>query len=151
MGSYRERLRVPVSYWLLSVPAIALLGAELFAGFSVVVAVSVYAAFVVVIGGFLLAWSAVRIEVSDTTLRAGGDTLPLAAISEVIALDEKQAALMRGPRADPAAHLLLRPYLKRAVCLKLADASGGAPYWLLATRRPDELAAAISRNRAAVG
>ena len=105
----------------------------------------------VVVGGFLLAWSAVRIEVGDTTLRAGGDTLPLSAISEVIALDEKQAALMRGPRADPAAHLLLRPYLKQAVCLKLADPSGGVPYWLLATRRPEELAAAISRNRASVG
>jgi hypothetical protein len=151
MGSYREQLRVPASYWLLSVPVIALLGAELFAGFSAGVAIIVYAAFVVVIGGFLLAWSAVRIEVSDTMLRAGGDSLPLSAISEVIALDEKQAALMRGPRADPAAHLLLRPYLKQAVCLKLADPSGGVPYWLLATRRPDELAAAIGRNRASVG
>ena len=151
MGSYREQLRVPASYWLLSVPVIAILGAELFAGFSLLVAVGVYTAFVVVIGGFLLAWSAARIEVSGTTLRAGGDSLPLSAISEVIALDEKQAALMRGPRADPAAHLLLRPYLKRAVCLKLADAPGGVPYWLLATRRPDELAAAITRNRASVG
>jgi hypothetical protein len=151
MGSYRERLRVPASYWLLSVPVIALLGAELFAGFSVLVAIIVYATFVVVIGGFLLAWSAALIEVADTTLRAGGDSLPLSAISEVIALDAKQTALMRGPRADPAAHLLLRPYLKRAVCLKLADPASGVPYWLLATRRPDELAAAISRNRASVG
>jgi Protein of unknown function (DUF3093) len=151
MGSYRERLRVPVSYWLLSVPVIAVLGAELFAGFSGLVAIIVYAAFVVVIGGFLLAWSAVRIEVGDTALRAGGDTLPLSAISEVIALDAKQAALMRGPRADPAAHVLLRPYLRQAVCLKLADPSDGVPYWLLATRHPDELAAAISRHRTSVG
>jgi hypothetical protein len=151
MGFYREQLRVPAGYWLLSVPVIALLGAELFAGFSVVVAIIVYAAFVIVIGGFLLAWGAVRIEVSDTALRAGGDSLPLSAISEVITLDDKQAALLRGPRADPAAHLLLRPYLKQAVCLTLADPSGGVPYWLLATRRPDELAAAISRNRASVG
>jgi hypothetical protein len=28
MGSYRERLLVPVSYWLLAVPSIAFLGAE---------------------------------------------------------------------------------------------------------------------------
>jgi hypothetical protein len=150
MGSYRERLRVPVSYWLLSVPVIALLGAELFAGFSAVVAIIVYATFTVVVGGFLLAWGTARIEVSDTTLRAGGDSLPLSAIGDVIALDEEQAALLRGPRADPAARLLLRPYLKRAVCLTLADQSGGVPYWLLATRRPEELAAAISRSRAPV-
>ena len=151
MGSYRERLRVPASYWLLSVPVIALLGAELFAGFSVVVAIVVYAAFTIVIGGFLLAWGTARIEVSGGTVRAGRDSLSLAAISDVVALDEKQTALLRGPRADPAAHLLLRPYLKQAVCLTLADPSAGVPYWLLATRRPGELAAAISRNRASVG
>jgi hypothetical protein len=151
MGSYREQLRVPASYWLLSVPVIAVLGAELFAGFSVMVAVIVYAALVIVFGGFLLSWGAARIEVDDTTLRAGRDSLPLSAIGEVIALDAKQAALMRGPRADPAAHLLLRPYLKQAVCVRLADPTGGVPYWLLATRRPDELAAAISRNPASVG
>ena len=28
MGSYRERLLVPVSYWLLAVPVVVLLGAE---------------------------------------------------------------------------------------------------------------------------
>jgi hypothetical protein len=151
MGFYREQLRVPASYWLLSVPVIALLGAELFAGFSVMVAVIVYAALVTVFGGFLLGWSAARIEVDDTTLRAGRDSLPLSAIGEVIALDAKQAALMRGPRADPAAHLLLRPYLKQAVCVRLADPTSGVPYWLLATRRPDELAAAISRSPTSVG
>ena len=151
MSSYRERLRVPVSYWLLSVPVIALLGAELFAGFSSAVAIAVYAAFVVVIGGFLLAWSAARIEVTPAALRAGGDSLPLSQVSEVLALDEKQAALLRGPRADPAAHLMLRPYLKKAVCLRLADPSAGVPYWLVATRHPAELAEAITRNLAAVG
>ena len=28
MGSYRERLLVPVSYWLLAVPVVVTLGAE---------------------------------------------------------------------------------------------------------------------------
>ena len=61
----------------------------------------------------------------------------------MIALDEKQARALSGPRADPAAHLLLRPYLKRAVYVGLADPAGGVPYWLVATRHPAELAAAI--------
>jgi hypothetical protein len=151
MSSYREQLRVPASYWLLSVPVIALLGAELFAGFGVVVAIVVYAVFVVLVGGFLLAWGAARIEVTPAELRAGGDSLPLPGISEVLVLDEKQAAALRGPRADPAAHLVLRPYLKKAVCLRLADPSAGVPYWLVATRRPAELAEAITRNLAVVG
>ena len=75
----------------------------------------------------------------------------LTAVGEVVALDEKQAALLRGPRADPAAHLMLRPYLKRAVYIRLADPGSGVPYWLVATRHPEELATAIERQRQAVG
>ena len=67
----------------------------------------------------------------------------------MLALDEKQAAQLRGPRADPAAHLLLRPYLKRAVYVGLADPGEGVPYWLVATRHPEELAAAIEARHAA--
>ena len=54
-----------------------------------------------------------------------------------------KAALLRGPRADPAAHLFLRPYVKRAVYVGVADPSDGVPYWLISTRHPDRLAAAL--------
>jgi len=47
--------------------------------------------------------------------------------------------------------LLLRPYRKRAVYIAVADPAADVPYWLLATRRPEELAAAIQRNRETVG
>jgi hypothetical protein len=91
------------------------------------------------------------IEVTGGTLRAGRDTLPLDRAGEVVALDEAQAARLRGPRADPAAHLLLRPYLKRAVYIEVADPDSEVPYWLLATRKPDKLAAAIQRSHESVG
>jgi len=151
MRSYREQLRVPASYWLLAIPVVAILGAELFAGFSGLVAAVVYAVFILVVGGFLLAWGATRVEVTGTVLRVGGDVLPLSAIGEVEPLDEQQAALLRGPKADPAAHLLLRPYLKKAVYIGLADPSDGVPYWLIGTRRPAELAAALTARGAIVG
>jgi hypothetical protein len=151
MRFYREQLRVPASYWLLAIPVVAILGAELFVGFSGLVAAVVYAVFILVVGGFLLAWGATRVEVTETVLRVGGDVLPLSAIGEVQPLDEQQAALLRGPKADPAAHLLLRPYLKKAVYVGLADPSGGVPYWLIGTRRPAELAAALTAREAVVG
>ena len=143
MRSYREQLYVPVSYWLLSVPVVVLLGAEIFVGFSTLVAGLVYAVFILVVGGFLFSWGAARIQVTGTVLRAGGDTLSLSQVTEVLPLDEKQAAVLRGPRADPAAHLVLRPYLKQAVYVGLADSPDGAPYWLIATRHPDKLAAVL--------
>ena len=98
-------------------------------------------------------WNAWRLrsDVADGTLRAGEAELPLDRTSEVVPLDEKQAALLRGPRADPAAHLMLRPYLKRAVYIRLADPGSGVPYWLVATRHPAELATAIERGRQSAG
>ncbi len=151
MRSYREHLRVPVSWWLLAVPVIAILGAEVWAGFSGFIPPLIYAVFTAVVAGFLLSWGAATIEVTDGALRAGGATLPLSQIGDVVVLDEEQAALLRGPRADPAAHLMLRPYLKRAVYIALADPGSEVPYWLVATRHPAELATAIERSRQVVG
>jgi hypothetical protein len=147
MGSYRERLLVQVSYWLLSIPVVALLGSEAWffvGGIFPPLFILLLAAIVAV---FLVHWSVATIEVAGGVLRADGDTLALSEADEVIALDEKQATVLRGPRADPAAHILLRPYLKRAVYVSLSDPSEGVPYWLIATRRPDELAAAIEQAR----
>ena len=150
-ASYRERLLVPVSWWLLAVPVVAILGGEVYAGFGGWVPPVIYAVFIVVVAAFLLAWGATTIEVTGGTLRAGGAGLPLDRACDVVPLDEKQAALLRGPRADPAAHLMLRPYLKRAVYIRLADPGSGVPYWLVATRHPAELATAIERGRQSTG
>lgn len=147
MGSYRERLLVPVSYWLLAVPVVLTLGAEAYFfvdGFIPPLVIGVLAA---IVASFLVQWSSATIEVTGAVLRAGRDTLALSEADEVIALDERQAAALRGPRADPSAHILLRPYLKRAVYIGLADPDAGVPYWLVATRHPDELAAAIETAR----
>ena len=135
MGSYRERLLVPVSYWLLAVPVAVMLGAEAY----------------FFVDGFIppaghrrclrdrrdlprAAGASATIEVTGAVLRAGGDTLALSDAGEVIALDERQAARLRGPRGDPAAHLLLRPYLRRAVYVASPTQPRGRA--LLADRDP---------------
>lgn len=149
MRAYTERLRVPVSWWLLAIPVIAVLGAEVFAYGNLrgIWPAVVYIVFTVVVAGFLLNWSSATITVADGTLLAAGATLPLEHAGEVAALDEKQSARLRGPRGDPAAHLLLRPYLKRTVYIAITDPGSSHPYWLIATRHPEELAAAIERCR----
>jgi hypothetical protein len=147
MGSYRERLLVPVSYWLLTVPVVVTLGAEAYFFVDGIIPPLVIGALFAIVATFLVHWSTATIEVAGGVLRAGKDALALSDADEVVALDEKQSAALRGPRADPAAHILLRPYLKRAVYISLADPGEGVPYWLVATRRPEELAAAIERAR----
>jgi hypothetical protein len=147
MGSYRERLLVPVSYWLLAVPVVVLLGAEAYFLVDGIIPILFIGLLAVIAAVFLVHWSIATIEVTGSVLRADRDTLALSDVAEVVALDDRQSAVMRGPRADPSAHLLLRPYLKRAVYISLADPDAGAPYWLVATRRPEALAAAIEHAR----
>lgn len=149
MRHYRERLAVPAAWWALAVPVVVLLGGY---GFyanlnGTVVAVS-YAVLTAGCGAALVAWGSARIEVSDGRLTAGRSVLPLSQVTEAVPLDEAQSSAMRGPRADPAAHLLLRPFLNRAVYIAVQDPAGQVPYWLVGTRRPAELAAAIERCRA---
>jgi hypothetical protein len=151
MGSYRERLLVPVSYWLLTIPVVVSLGAEAYFFVDGWIPPLVIGLLAVIVGVFLVHWSSATIEVTGSVLRADHDTLALGEAGQVLALDERQAAQLRGPKADPAALLLLRPYLKRAVYVGIADPGEGVPYWLIATRHPEELAAAIEAGRRSDG
>jgi hypothetical protein len=147
MGPYRERLLVPVSYWLVAVPVVATLGAEAYFFVDGFIPPLVIGMLFATVAAFFVHWSSATIEVTGAVLRAGKDTLALSDAEEVIVLDERQAAALRGPKADPAARILLRPYLKRGVCVRLANRDEGVPYWLVATRHPERLAAAIESAR----
>ena len=148
MRDYRERLAVPAAYWILAVPVILLLGAyAIYADLSGLIVTIVYVVFTVGYVAVLLAWGSGAIEVTGGELRAAGAVLPLARVTAVQALDEKQAAAMRGPQADPAAHMLIRPWLKAAVYLEVEDPAQQVPYWLIGSRRPAELAAVIELGR----
>lgn len=147
MGSYRERLLVPVSYWLLTIPVVLTLGGEAYFFVDGIIPPLFIGLIFVILATFMVHWSSATIEVTGAVLRAGKDTLALNEADEVVALDEMQARALRGPRADPSALILLRPYLRRAVYIGLADPGEGVPYWLIATRHPEELAAAIESAR----
>jgi hypothetical protein len=147
MPDYRERLRVPLAWWLLAVPTVLILGATLFAGLAEPWPVLIMTGLAAGCAAFLIALGLGTVEISDGALHAGHAELPLTAVSEVVSLDEKQTTLLRGPRADPAAHLYSRPYLKESVYLAVE----AGPYWLIGTRHPAELAAAIERCRVRTG
>ena len=153
MREYRERLHVPLAWWLLVLPSALIIGATLYAGLK-------WPWPIIIVGGLLAGSAAIltslgrgRVEVGAGGIRAGGAALPLAAVSEVVALDEPQTIRLRGPRADPAAYLYSRPFLKESVYLAIDPAAVGVgvPYWLIGTRHPAELAAAIERCRVQTG
>jgi hypothetical protein len=155
MREYREPLHVPIAWWLLAAPSVLIIGATMYAGLPWPWPIIIIAGLAVGCTAILISLSRGHVEVADGALRAGGAALPLTAVTEVVPLDERQTTLLRGPRADPAAHMYSRPYLKRAVYLAVDPAAAaarpavagvsGVPYWLVGTRHPAELAAAIER------
>ena len=150
MRVYRERLRVPGSWWLLGMLSIFLLGGGFLAGLDWRPAAVVYGVLTLAMAAGLLTWGRLRIEVTGGELRVGRRArLPLARAGQVTVLDADQTRALRGPRADPAAFLVARPYLPRAVYIAVEDPASAVPYWLIGTRRPGELAAAIEAARAA--
>lgn len=151
MHSYRERLLAPLSWWITSMITMFTFGSIVWFGFPPWVALVTYAVLFAITAAFLLNWGRATIEVSRTELIADGSRLPLGAVGEVRPLDEAQTRALRGPSADPRANILIRPYLRYSVYVEVTDPTSQAPYWLLASKRPAELAAAIESSRTLVG
>ena len=153
MRDYRERLYVPLAWWLLAVPTVLIFGGTVYAGLPWPWPVVIVGGLAVGCAALLIALGRAIVEVGDGALRAGGAVLPLTAVTEVVALGERQSTRLRGPRADPAAHLYSRPYLKESVYVAVDPAAlathsaSAVPYWLIGTRHPANLAAAIERCR----
>jgi hypothetical protein len=154
MRDYRERLYAPIAWWLLSVPIVLTLGGTLYAGLPWPWPIVIFAGLAAICAALLIGLSQATVGVDEQGLRAGGVVLPLTAAGEVITLDERQTALLRGPRADPSAHFYSRPYLKESVYVAVdpdVPEGRGVPYWLVGSRHPAEFAAAIERCRVRSG
>jgi len=154
MCDYRERLYAPLAWWLLAVPTVLIFGATLYAGLPWPWPIVSFGGLAAGCAALLIAFGRGTLTVGDGTLRAGAGLLPLAAISEVVALDERQTTRLRGPRGDPAAHFYSRPYLKESVYLAVDPAAlgdGRVPYWLIGSGHPRELAAILERCRIRTG
>jgi hypothetical protein len=146
--SFDERLSVPWTWW----PAVLLIVAfgvfELAAGFPSLVYIPVTA---FLIGFFvvpLVLAGRLRVLVQDGKLVAGREEVALTTITSVQPLDREATRLRLGPQADPAANLVVRGWVGPSVMLRLSNPTP-VPYWVVSTRHPEELAAAIKNERAA--
>lgn len=142
---YRERLRVPVAWWLLAGIAAASFWVAMVVAmpFWLTSTFAGLLAFVIALG--LVVYGAPRIVVSGDWFQAGRATIEARYIGSVESLDRVRMREVAGPQADVRAYLLLRPYLARGVRINLADPADPTPYWLVSSRRPDALAAALER------
>ena len=140
---FRERLHVPVGWWLLAGGlALSLLVAF---GLSAGPAWGIGAAVAgLAVATVIFLQSAVRIDVDGTRVRIGRALIEHRYIAAASALDAAQTRRRAGVEADARAHLVLRPYVSTAVEITLDDPDDPVPYWLVSSRRPEALVAALS-------
>jgi hypothetical protein len=139
---FRERLTVPIIWWVL---------AGLFA-LSVLLAVGAYLGPVwgigtsvatLLVAATIFGSASLVISVSGKETHVGRASIEHAYVAGCRALDADQTRRRAGVEADARAHLVLRPYIKTAVEITLADPDDPVPYWLVSTRHPQRLAAAL--------
>jgi hypothetical protein len=139
---YRERLWP--AWWVFLATALVIPASLL-----VFLPISVIAGYVsaaVLYGGIVVALVVTTpvIEVTDGMLRAGRARIERSFVGAATAHEGAEAFAERGTRLDARAWLLLRPWLSGVVRVELTDPADPTPYWLVSTRRPRELAAALS-------
>jgi hypothetical protein len=140
---FDERLSVPLWWYLPAVGVAVLLGAEVHMGYPGVRSWIGYAITIPLFLGAMVWLGHVRVRVVDGELRAGEARLPLRFVGhvDVVPRERKQAAL--GPELDPTAFLLHRAWIGPVVRIEVTDPDGDAPYWIVSSRDPDGLVAAL--------
>ena len=138
---YAERLAIPRRWWVIATVGVALGGAEVFAGFDWHIIAIVYAGLAIPTALLLVGMGRTRLRVDGDGLHAGGRVLASDDIAEAVLLDARGTRHMLGPGRNPDAHVVARGFVKTAVLLRPAD--DATPYWLVTTRRPRELLAAL--------
>lgn len=148
-ADYFERLRTPRWWYLGAVGVSALLGLEFAVAFS---GWGAWVPFAILLPGSLLIvrrLSAGSVSVDGATLRAGERSLALAEVEQVIDLSPAELRRLVGRHSDPLAHTYIRSWIGPGLQLVLRppadpDAEGYAvPYWVVSTRHPDRLSAAV--------
>jgi hypothetical protein len=141
---YRERLWP--GWWVflataLVIPASLLVFLPISQLAGIVAAIVLYAAIIVV----LLATSPI-IEVTDGMLRVGRARIERSFVGAVTAHEKADAVAERGTRLDARAYLVLRGWISGVVRIEITDDADPTPYWLVSTKRPQELAAVLNAS-----
>lgn len=157
---YAERQWIPVWWWLAALAVAALVGYEL--GLALrSIPTWVFIAIMIPLAGLLCLWlSREQLTVSHDGLEGADDGrptgtldikgrahLPLSAISRTVSVPASARSAAMGRQLDPEAFVAQRTWVKTMVLIVLDDPEDPTPYWLVSTRHPDRLMAALGSGR----
>lgn len=145
--THRERLTAPLSWWLSAVMFAITCGWIIVVISSWTPAIVTFVLVLALVGSMVSRYGALTIESDDRGLRAGPALLAPAFVGPAEPLHRAEYRARLGVDADVRAHLVTRPYVDRGVLVPVEDPADPTPYWLVSSRHPDELAAAINAHR----
>jgi hypothetical protein len=148
-AGYRERLSVPVRWWLIAAAAVVTLFVITAVPAGLIAGTAVGGVSAVLLIVLFLRYGGALVEVSSAQFRAGKASIDRTYLGKAVALTGEDARNAFGRDCDPKAYLVLRSYLPGAVRVELTDPHDPAPYWLVATKHPEQLAAALSQSSVA--
>ena len=146
MDTYRERLVAPLSWWVVALAFGLICGWLMLVATNQSIAIGTTVVASVVAGTLVWSYGSVVVEAGPHGFRVGPAHLPSAHIGAVEVLDARGFREQLGPHADARAWLRTRPYIEAGVRVEVADPSDPAPYWLVSSRRPQALAAALRQT-----
>jgi hypothetical protein len=141
---FAERLTVPLRWWVQGTMLVASLWLALVVAVPLTVAWVVTGTAMALLCCLFVSYGAARVSVGDGVLCAGRAHITTDHLGAVTPLEADAMRLQAGRDADARAFLLIRPYLKRGVRVDIDDPRDPAPYWLISSRHPDRLAAALA-------
>ena len=141
---FREVLRPPI--WVLAFIYFLLLS----------IVLSVWAAFdtratliTLAISTLALIWIAIAMKSEITfdgnVLRIDQANIEKRYLGKVTVLDRSAMRLLRTRDADPAAYLAIKFWEPRGLRIDLNDSRDATPYWLITSKRGEEIAALLNR------
>lgn len=148
---YDERLRVPLRWWVQGTMLVATFWLAMIVALPGALAWAVTAILSALAVSLFLGYGGARVRLHDGVLQAGRARIETRFLGDVQPLDREHTRRLTGVDADARAYLLLRPYLSRAVRVEIVDPRDPTPYWLLSTRDPGRLAAALREVSAPAG
>ncbi len=146
---YSERLRVPLWWWVAGLAIAILLAVEVNMGAPGLVSWLPYLVLIPIPAWGLLWLSRLQVEVvpgpgsGEGELRVGRAHLPVDAIARVAVVPGSAKSAALGRQLDPAAFVQNRTWIGPMLLIVLDDPEDPTPYWLVSTRHPRELAAAL--------
>jgi hypothetical protein len=144
---YTERLHVPLRWWVQATMFLATLWLALIVALPALLAWTTSGVLFAAVYGILAWLGSATVDVRDGVLHAGPATIPLAKVAAAEALDKDATRRVHGIEADARAFLVTRPYIARSVKVVLDDPADPTPYWLISSRHPRQLAAAVTGSR----